>query len=135
MRLLQRVTMWRLRAGVSWIQIRNTYAHILRRIEDREITWEEDFDKYERSIYERVTTTQIKTEKAKSSQPGRTGGESTWFCRNFQKPEGCSREAPHPGRVGNQIRSLQHICVACWLKDKTKRQHSESSSDCPNKEQ
>ena len=28
---------------------------------------------------------------------------------------------------------LNHICAACWVKDKVKRVHSKDSDDCPNK--
>ena len=37
--LLQRITQWKLRANVNWVQIRNTYVHILRKVENNEITW------------------------------------------------------------------------------------------------
>ena len=52
--LLQRISMWKMRANVTWPQVRNTYAHILRHIENREITWEADWDRYERHIYDRI---------------------------------------------------------------------------------
>ena len=52
--LLQRVTLWRMRANVTWPQIRGTYSFILRRLENHEITWNEDWDKYERHIYEKI---------------------------------------------------------------------------------
>ena len=32
--LLQRISLWKLRAGISWPQVRNTYAYILRKIEN-----------------------------------------------------------------------------------------------------
>ena len=134
LQLLQRVTTWKLRTGVSWPAVRNTYAHILRRIEDREIDWREDWDRYERNIYDRIIIASQKTEKPKIHNT-RSTTDATWFCRNYQKPDGCNKDAPHNGRVGNQIRSLQHICATCWLREKIRRSHPECSSDCPHKEQ
>ena len=48
--LLQRISLWKLRAGISWPQVRNTYAYILRKIENQEINWSTDWDKFERTI-------------------------------------------------------------------------------------
>ena len=33
--LLQRIVLWKLRFNVTWAQITNTYAHIIRKIENR----------------------------------------------------------------------------------------------------
>ena len=44
---LSKITNWKLMANVSWPQICNTYAHVLRKIENQEITWDTDFDKFE----------------------------------------------------------------------------------------
>ena len=52
--LLQKIANWKLMIGASWNQIRNTYAHILRKIENREITWSADFNRFEKHIYEKV---------------------------------------------------------------------------------
>ena len=49
--------------GASWNQIRNTYAHILRKIENREITWSADFDRFEKHIYEKVALKFEKSDK------------------------------------------------------------------------
>ena len=35
--LLQHVSLWKLRANVSWPQVRNTFAHVMRKIENKEI--------------------------------------------------------------------------------------------------
>ena len=65
MELLHRISQWSLRANVAWVQIRNTYAHILRKIENREITWEADWDQFERHIYDKIATPGTKVEKLK----------------------------------------------------------------------
>ena len=131
--LLHHIVQWNLRSNVSWPQIRNTYAHILRKIENREITWNADWDRYERFIYDKITTTN-KAEKVKIPVPAKPKPDITWFCKAYQKVEGCARESPHPGRIGNQFRQLHHICASCWMKEKVKRYHPECSPDCPTRE-
>ena len=37
-KLLQCITLWRLRANVTWSQVRSAYAHIIRKLENKEIT-------------------------------------------------------------------------------------------------
>lgn len=130
MELLHRISQWSLRANVAWVQIRNTYAHILRKIENREITWEADWDRFEHFIYDKI----VQNTKPKTSASSKPKSEITWFCRMYQKPEGCPKDSPHPGRIGNQYRQLHHICAACWLKDHVKRAHPESSPECLQKE-
>ena len=129
--LLHQIVQWNLRNTVSWNQIRNTYAHILRRIENREIDWDADWDKYERYIYDKVNSTVPSKNKEVKTKPK---NEITWFCKMYQKAEGCAKESPHTGRMGNQFRQLHHICACCWLKEKVKRTHPECSPDCPTKD-
>ena len=118
--LLQRISQWQLRSNVTWPQVRNTYAHIIRCIENKEITWQTNWDQFERFIYDKVNTqnTTAKNDKAKAVVKPKT--ESVWFCCTYQRSEGCSKDAPHPGRIGTQICSLLHICATCWLKEKIK---------------
>ena len=42
--VLQRVTLWKLRANVMWAQVCNAYAHIIRKIENKEIMWRANWD-------------------------------------------------------------------------------------------
>ena len=65
--LLQRISLQRLRSGVSWVQVRNTYTHIIRRIENCEIDWQADWDRYERNIYDKVVISTAKQEKPKGT--------------------------------------------------------------------
>ena len=135
--LLTHISQWSLRANVTWPQIRNVYAHIIRKLENHEISWRTDWSKFERHIYDKVASKQDRKPTSSNTPTSTVGGQNkmTWFCRNYQKTEGCNKNAPHAGRVGNKFRSLEHICAACWLKDKVKRPHPEYSTDCPNKQQ
>ena len=134
--ILERHTLWRMRINVTWPQVRGTYSYILRKIENQEITWQTDWDKFERHIYEKVsipnsgnTSTPMAMWRNRTNNP-----EVVWFCKAYQKPEGCNRESPHASRIGTQYKQVHHICALCWLRDKVKRNHSESSQECPNKE-
>ena len=82
--LLQHISLWKLRANMAWPQVRNAYAHIIRKIENREINWFSEWDRFERHIYDKiVTTTNSKIEKKVKSNNGPI--ESVWYCKNYQK--------------------------------------------------
>ena len=132
--LLHCIAQWQLRSNVPWPQIRNTYAHILRKIENREITWSADWDRFEKHIYDKISNAPAKETKQTAARAKNEKGDFVWFCKQFQKLEGCSRESPHPGRIGNTFRQMHHICASCWLRDKQKRPHPEISSECPHRE-
>ena len=123
--LLHKISQWKLLSGVLWNQIRNTYAMILRKIENCEIDWTESFDKYERHIYEKVSLKPTEKDKNKKN--------TDWFCKAFQRPEGCNKESPHLTKIGGIFRSVAHFCANCWLKDRVKRNHPEISVECPFK--
>ena len=129
MQLLKRVALWRLRVNVTWPQIRNAFAHILRRIENKEVTWESDWDTFEQHIYDKIANT-VKNEKSKKSNIA----ESVWFCKAYQRQEGCAKDSPHLAKIGANFRQVQHICASCWLKEKQRKLHPECSVDCPSKE-
>ena len=133
-RLLSKIATWKLRVNVTWAQVRNAYAIILRQIENGEATWDIDFNTREYLIYEKVM---LKTEKEKIERDRirKTTGTGDWFCKAFQREDGCSKETPHWGTVLGKPRMVQHFCATCWQKDRTKRMHSESSMECQFKTQ
>ena len=111
LRLLRRMAYAKLR-GYDWILIRKMYAAIVTSIEAGENTWESGFDRFESILYKRI--------------PGRTPKERTeikkWYCREFNRAEGCTKQSPHKGQVGAAgiTRTVLHMCAACWMKDKRK---------------
>ena len=130
--LLQKVTNWKLMVNASWTQIRNTYAHVLRKIENDEIDWGYDFDRFEKHIFDKVA---IRPEKTERPIRKVTSPQQDWFCKQYQKVDGCPKDSPHTTMVGNRVKTVQHFCAACWLVDrKTKKWHPECSPDCPLKE-
>ena len=64
--LLQKVSLWKLRADVTWNQVCNAYAHVITRLENREITWAADWDRFEKHIYDMVIPNS-KPEKARKN--------------------------------------------------------------------
>ena len=102
LRLLRRMAYAKLR-GYEWNLIRKMYAAILTSIEARENTWESSFDRFESILYRKQTmrnSTQARENKK-------------WFCRDYNKPEGCNKNSPHkaPVRATGVIRTVLHICA------------------------
>ena len=56
-----------------------------------------------------------------------------WFCKNFNRAEGCQLAAPHEAYVGRppHRRMVKHICAQCWIKDQAVKLHSEVDANCP----
>ena len=97
--------------------------------ENNEVDWLSDFNRFEHFLHEKVEKTS-KFERGEKREK-----TETWFCKQFQKQEGCPKEKSHWGKINGKDKYLQHIRASCLLKDKTKNQHSESSAKCPHKEQ
>ena len=129
--LLQHVALWKLRSNVTWQQIRSTYEHVIRRIENQEIGWDTDWERYEKHIYDKVPT---KVEKSRAISKTANNGDIVWFCKSYQRPDGCNRNSPHVAKVSGVMRQVHHICATCWYKEKASKPHSESSAECPYKE-
>ena len=135
--LLQRIALWKLHANVSWQQVRNTYAHIIQKIENCEVSWLVDWDRFERHIYNKIAPVGAvqKSDKTKKLAGAPSPNEGVWFRKLYQKPEGGPRDNPHLGTVKGVNRLLQHICANCWLNGRTKCSHPECSPECHQKEQ
>ena len=108
LRLLQHVAHWKLRPNVTWPQLHNVYAIVLRDIENDAIGWSADFNNYQYALADKITSA-IKSTKAGSN----------WFCKQYQKIEGCTRMAPHQVKFGNTERIVHHFCAKCWIREKT----------------
>ena len=71
-----------------------------------------------------------------SSKRGKTAGKQihedrTWFCSAYQRNK-CMKKSKHLDMFRGSLRLQSHICATCWLKDKFKLEHAESSSSCPH---
>ena len=124
LRLLRRIAYTKLR-GYDWPNIRKMYAAILTSIEARENTWDTSFDRFENILYRRPPTN--------NARPTKDREVKKWFCRDYNKSEGCTRTPPHKAPIGPSgiIRTLHHICAACWMKAKAENRHPEGHETCP----
>ena len=66
-----------------------------------------------------------------SKQNQSSDEEKIWFCSLYQKNK-CSNRANHMVVYKGKMRRAMHICATCWLKDKQKLEHPESSTACPH---
>ena len=130
--LLQHVALWKLRANATWSQVRSTYAHVIRKIENQEIGWDTEWERYERHIYDRMSPAN-RSDRSNKSTRSTQSKETVWYCKPFQRMDGCNREAPHSAKVFGVVRQVQHICATCLFKLKELKYHSESSPECPYK--
>ena len=60
-------------------------------------------------------------------------GGPVLFCRNYQRGT-CTFSQDHMGALGGDNRFLRHICAKCWLNERKRAAHPESSTDCPSYE-
>lgn len=130
LRLLRRISYLKLR-GNEWPRIRTMYAAIVRSIETGECSWESNFDRFEGILNVKL---KAKVEDQKSRRrEGVTGSSAVikdWYCRAYNKPEGCQEPKSHWARIGNRDRFVQHVCASCLLKEGKKLNHPEGHADC-----
>lgn len=129
MRLLERIGYWRLR-GADWSQIRAFYAAIIAGIEAEEFNWDVSFADIESMIIDKpLVAAAVKPDKknVKSKK-----AETLWFCRDFNSELGCDQDSGHMVVTPRgDSKAAMHICSRCWRIKKYKKEHSESSLDCP----
>ena len=81
------------------------YTAILTSIESRENTWDASFDRFENILYSKI----------QSTRPSKK--DKKWYCRDYNKPSGCTRQSPHKAQVGvaGITRTVIHMCATCWM--------------------
>ena len=133
LRLLRRLAYAKLR-GYEWHLIRKMYSAIVRSIETKEYSWEDNFDRFECILYRRPPM----ATRSRDQRADRENTQKKWFCRDWNKPEGCTKTAPHkawfgtgPGAIS---RTVVHMCAVCYLKERTQKDHPECSDNCPHKQ-
>ena len=131
LRLLRRMAYAKLR-GYEWPVIRKMYAAILRSIEAKEHTWSDNFDRFETILYRRTQTQQHRPYSRNEREQ-----QKKWFCRDYNKPEGCNKQSPHKAWFGSGTnavtKTVVHICATCYMKEKAAREHPETHEGCPHK--
>ncbi len=56
-----------------------------------------------------------------------------WFCSAYQKGE-CTYSDKHMVDVNGKQMNAHHICASCWVTDKVKASHPDTSPSCPHYE-
>ena len=138
LRLLRRIAYLKLK-GYEWHLLRKMFAAILTSIETKEYSWESYFDHFETILYRRMWA-DYKGHGGGERHPEKykdMGGRKR-FCRDYNRPEGCPKNSPHTGWIGNGPsavkRTVYHLCAACLIRDWQQREHPEGSPDCPHKD-
>ena len=112
------------------------YAEIVRSIEANENAWDSNFDRFESILYRKIT--HRKTEERQVNTGTSTGSAKKWYCRDWNKTDGCLKNSPHRAWFGTGSsavsRMVIHMCASCYMKEKTQREHPEGSDACPYKE-
>lgn len=122
--------------------LREFYAAWLREIEMGKKTWHDNSNEIESAILnkhirpQKSTTSKFGYKKDSYTHTGSSKAttseeEKVWFCSLYQKNK-CSNRANHMIVVKGKMRMAMHICATCWLKDKKKLEHPESSTACPH---
>ena len=123
---------WKLR-GALWHQIQAFYAAIVVGVENPKITWRTSFSEYESFIIDKPNISQM-GKPDKNMIGSEKKDKDTWFCQEFNTPDGCSLTAPHMVTdVQGREKSALHICSKYWQKTKQRLSHSAISQDCPNR--
>ena len=132
LRLLRCIAYLKLR-GYEWHLLHKMYAAILRSIETGENSWESNFDWFETMLYRKIMA-----DNKIQSGPRAEGGPRKRFCRDYNKPDGCPKQSPHPIWTGSGPHAAKklvyHCCAPCLLRDKQFKEHPEGHPECPHRD-
>ena len=110
------------------------YAAFVRDIERGRKTWSDDPSYLESALLNKYLLKgkdYQQTRKANYHAKSDEKAEKVWFCGEYQRNK-CSHKSNHLKVVKGEQRLALHICASCWLKDKKKLDHPESSTACPH---
>ena len=120
--------------------LKEFYAAWVREIEMGLKTWLDSTHELESAVLSKhvkphkyfANKTSFKKDTRPSSKSNPSSDEEKiWFCSLYQKNK-CSNRANHMVVYKGKMRMAMHICATCWLKDKQKLEHPESSTACPH---
>ena len=114
----------------EWQAIREMHAAKLRLIERKKMSWGSDFSKLESQML--APHVKVKKFQKQYGHSRKSDRERIFFCKDFQSGQ-CSKDSLHTATVKGKLRTVQHVCAVCLLKDKEARPHKESDQDCPNR--
>lgn len=113
----------------EWSDVRCFHAAVLAEIERGRISWTDSFAAIEARSFAGCTR------KINANKGDGTKRQPTLFCREYNKGNCSHGSKDHYATLRGEKKWLLHICAACWVKDRIKKAHAESSPDCPNKKQ
>ena len=105
LRLLRRMAYAKLR-GYDWPIIRKMYAAIVRSIEAKEYSWSDNFDRFETILYRRTISNSRQNPRGEREHREHN---KKWFCRDWNKNEGCSKQSPHKAWFGTGSAAVPKI--------------------------
>ena len=111
--------------GHPWGTLRTLYAAIVNAIEKHESSWASEWRDIEDMVLDSVNRMVGPRKGVKVEQ---------WYCRNFNRSDGCQIQPPHEAMIGKKCRQVRHFCAKCWINEQEFRDHGEHDEACPHKE-
>ncbi len=117
--------------------MKRLFVAILTEIEMGVREWAEDTSRLEQQIlmpFPLRKSNNTSVNKGKPSTGGNgagSGKRGLWFGSSYQRKE-CVHKEAHSVEVKGEMLVAQHVCASCWLKDRVKVEHPDSSPSCPH---
>ena len=118
--------------GHAWSNLHSLYAAIVNHIEKHEGSWVSDWKFIEDMVLESAIRGPGEKGVGKSSSKG-TRAEQ-WYCRKFNREDGCDKGPPHEAVIRGRHRQVKHFCAKCWVTEGETRPHPEIHPRCPHAE-
>lgn len=115
--------------GYDFEPVLKCYAAYVREIEMGNKKWGHDFSVISDNILKGLPLGDGSENPSTKGQGGKKA-RNKWFCSDYNSGH-CSKEAPHSQKVRGLWKQVIHICAKCYLKNKSEKDHPESSSECP----
>ena len=120
----------------EWSTILDLHAAIVTEIERGHRNWNDSFLDVEQKV---LSVSSSKKENIKTGSTGKGAGKggnnstpvnsATMFCKAYQSGK-CNKSFPHRLQIGKKQFTVSHICATCWIVNKDKNEHPESSKEC-----
>jgi len=120
----------------DWQTILKIYTEVVAKIERGLLTWASSFNETIAWAVSTIAINKAASQAAKQKSPvNKKSGYSSrpTFCKDFQTNSCSFTESKHWGMYKGERVQVEHVCATCLMKKKVVAQHSESSSECPNK--
>ena len=117
---------------LDWETVLDIHAAIVIEIERGNRRWGDSFWDIESRVWHTKQSGKkgnTQSFSGKSNAPKSNSGQGVMFCKAYQSGK-CTKQSPHNVIFGGKKYLVTHICATCWIVEKEKRSHPESSSDC-----